>query len=300
MSYPIQQFKWKINGQKKFKSSDFQAVINIILYNKGNIIWPVGTRVISEKGIISFHEMILKRAIEPGSYINLQLICPLKEILEKGEYCIIGILIYEDYEMFRFEHQIELEDEIIHQSYSYAKNSKEDNELQLTIKKLELENKNLLNKIKQLEEKNKELQNNYNVKHDIVNNLSLLIKKKSFSNSRISITQNDDSQISSGSHQLEPVKNEYQKEMKGSIKINKDNNEKNLTNKENKNCNTNEKDYHRLIDNQNILSEIEINRLIEELDKKYNAKTLFEMDEIVSAIIKGKGNLAQIEDFLFQ
>ena len=43
----------------------------------------------------------------------------------------------------------------------------------------------------------------------------------------------------------------------------------------------------------------EINRLIEELDKKYNAKTLFEMDEIVSAIIKGKGNLAQIEDFLF-
>ena len=88
--------------------------------------------------------------------------------------------------------------------------------------------------------------------------------------------------------------------MKGSIKINKDNNEKNLTNKENKNCNTNEKDYHRLIDNQNILSEIEINRLIEELDKKYNAKTLFEMDEIVSAIIKGKGNLAQIEDFLFQ
>ena len=88
--------------------------------------------------------------------------------------------------------------------------------------------------------------------------------------------------------------------MKGSIKINKDNNEKNSNNKENKTSNNNEKDYHRLIDNQNILSEREINRLIEELDKKYNAKTLFEMDEIVSAIIKGKGNLAQIEDFLFE
>ena len=61
MSYPIQKFKWKIVGQKKFKSSDFQAVINIILYNKGNTIWPVGTRVISEKGIISnFTQIFLK------------------------------------------------------------------------------------------------------------------------------------------------------------------------------------------------------------------------------------------------
>ena len=115
MSY---QFKWKIDGQKTFKSSNFQAVINIILYNKGNFSWPVGTRVISEKGIISFHEMIFNRAIEPGSYINLQLICPLKEILEKGEYCISCVLIYKYYEMFRVEHQIELEDEIIHQRYS--------------------------------------------------------------------------------------------------------------------------------------------------------------------------------------
>lgn len=291
--------KCQVKGESKFKSSNFQSIINITLYNKGKFPWPEGTRIISEKGVITFHEMIINNQIEPNDYISLQLICSLNEILEKTDYLISGIIIYEGSKLGYFSHSFEISDEIIHKSYSYVRHPKEDNEL--AIKNWKKEKEELLNKIKNLEKEKKELQKNYDQKVQVVNNLTNCLKEKSLTNSNIKEGQNINSKVSSISNQPELVKNEYQEEMKGSIKIEIDNNEKNKANKENEKENSNNKpDYREMIKNQNIVSEAEVYGLIDQLDRKYNAKTLFEMDELVDAIIKGKGKMGVIEDFLFE
>lgn len=288
----MSDYKCQVNGEQKLSSFNFQNIINITLINSGKKSWPIGTRIVSDPGVITFHEMIINNPIQPNDYRHFQLICSSQEILEKNYYMISGKLIYNNDKICSFSHCFKIYNEINHQSYSYVKNSKvenpkvenskNDNKFQLAIQNLKQEKESLLNRIQQLESEKNELQKNYEQKVQEVNNLTNYIKEKDLV-----------------SKQSEPAKNEYQGEMKGSIKISKDNNENNKTNKENKNSKNNEEDYLQMIQNQSILSEDDIYYLIDKLDKKYNVKTLFEMNEIVSAIIKGKGKMGVIEDYLF-